>query len=225
MILSDHELETRLRDHRERAADIPPAPSDLAQRARERARDQRRNRKALTAAGIAAALVFVGLPALASGVLTDGSRGESAAPSTRPRTPAPSHLDLPTRGSLAGDEEWLAGVRAVSWLPGDLASYPPEAAKAMVDPAVEDRKVVFAGDVPGGRVALVMARAERELLQAWYAGPERARPAEMRLVTGPGNGPRTQPLGILTEPDPASGRVTLVVVAQPGDEADVLTGR
>lgn len=225
MTLSDLDLENRLRDQRARAVEIPPVPSDLAQRVRDRAREQRRNRMALTAAGIAAALVFVGLPALASGVLTDGSRGESAAPSTRFRTPAPSHLDLPTRGSLAGDEEWVAGVRALSWLPEDVDSYPPDAALTLPDPAVEERKVVFAGDVPDGRVALVMARTDRELVQAWFTGPRGARAADMRLAVLPANGPRLQPLALLTEPDPATDRVALVVVAGPGDAADVLTGR
>lgn len=226
MSLSELELEARLRDQRARAAEIPPAPFDLAQRARERAREQRRRRVALTAAGVAAALLFVGLPAVVPGLVTDGSRGESAAPPTRPRTPAPSHLDLPTRGSLAGDEEWLAGVRALSWLPADAPSNPADAAMSWPEPPVEDRKVVFAGDVPDGRVALLMADTGRGLVQAWFTGPEGARPADMRLASLQGTAaPRPEPLAFVAEPDPTTARLALVVVAGPGDGAEVLTGR
>ena len=75
MTLSDLDLETRLRDQRTRTGEIPPAPVDLVQRVRERAREQRRRRVALSAAGIAAALVFVGLPVLTSGLLGNGSEG------------------------------------------------------------------------------------------------------------------------------------------------------
>ena len=225
MTLSDLDLETRLRDQRTRADETPPAPVDLAQRVRERARAQRRRRIALTAAGIAATLVFVGLPTLVSGLVDEGSRGEAASPS-RPRAFAPSHLDLPTRGSLAEDEEWLAEVRTLSWLPDDFSSYPPEAAETVPDPAVDDRKVVFAGDVPGGRMALVMARlANGQLVYAWFAGPTKARPADLRLALHPWEAPRTEPLALVARPDPASDRVALVLVAQPGDTAEVLTGR
>jgi hypothetical protein len=70
-----------------------------------------------------------------------------------------------------------------------------------------------------------MARMDRELVQAWFTGPRGARPADMRLAVPPANGPRLQPLALLTEPDPATDRVALVVVAGPGDGADILTGR
>lgn len=224
MTLSDTDLVTRLRDQRARADELAPPPVDLAQRVRDRAREQRRRRVALTAAGIAAALVFVGLPALAPGVLDDGSRrSDAASPSTR-RAPAPSHLDVATRGSLAGDEEWLAGVRELSWAPEDAETFPPEV--EIPDPAVADRTVVFAGDVPGGRIALVMARTRvGQLVQAWFAGPERARPADMRLAGFPGQAPRLEPLAFVTTPDPDTDDLVLVLVASPGDEAEVLTGR
>jgi hypothetical protein len=223
--LSDLDLETRLRAQRTRADETPPAPSDLVQRVRERAREQRRRRLALTAAGVAAALVFVGLPTLASGLLPEGSRGEPASRSSSSRSASlPSHIDLPTRGSLAADEEWLADVRALSWLPEDYESYPPEV--ELADPAIEDRKVVFAGDVPGGRVALVMARqANNSLLQAWFTGPEGASPGQMRLATTPTDGPRREPVALVSAPDPDTDDAVVVLVAQPGDEAEVLTGR
>jgi hypothetical protein len=223
--LTDLELETRLRDQRSRTAEIPPPPVDLAQRVRDRAREQHRRRVVLTAAGIAAALVFVGLPTLASGWLPDGSRGESASPSTRSRSAQlPSQIDIPTRGSLAGDDEWLADVRALSWRPENAEFFPPEV--ELPDPRVEDRKVVFAGDVPGGRVALVMAYTdENRLVQAWFTGRKGSAPRQMRLATTPSEAPGQQPLALVSAPDPASDDAVLVLVAQPGDRAEVRTGR
>jgi hypothetical protein len=223
--LSDLDLETRLRDQRTRADDAPPVPFDLAQRVRERAREQRRRRIALTAAGIAAALVFIGLPTLASGLIGGDSHGDSAAPPTRSRpAPVPSHLDLPTRGSLADDEEWLADVRTLSWLPEGFESYPPEV--ELHDPAVDDRTVAFAGDVPGGRVALVVARrANNALLQAWFTGPVGASPGQMRLASTPTDASPQQPLALVSAPDPDTDDAVVVLVSQPGDEAEVLTGR
>ena len=168
MTLSDLDLETRLRAQRTRAEETPPAPSDLVQRVRERAREQRRRRLALAAAGVAAALVFVGLPTLASGLVGEGSRGEAAAPSSPSRARVPSNFDYSTRGSLAGDADWVEGVRALSWRPEDWPETPRKA-----DPELENRKVAFAGDVPGGRVALVLGRlGDGSLAQAWYTGPK-----------------------------------------------------
>jgi hypothetical protein len=186
---------------------------------------QRRRQVSLAAAGIAAVLVFVGLPALASGWLPGGAQDESAEPSTRSRSaPLPSHMDLPTRGSLAGDEEWLADARALSWLPEGAETFPPEV--QLPDPAVEDRKVVFAGDVPGGRVALVMAYTENNrLVQAWFTGPEGARAGQMRLATTPSDASRQEPLALVSAPDPDTDEAVVVIVARPGDEAEVLTGR
>jgi hypothetical protein len=223
--LSDLDLEAGLRQQRTRADEIPPAPFDLAQRVRERSREQRRRRVALTAAGVAAALVVVGLPALTSGLIGEGIRGESAAPSSAPRrTLLPSNLDVPTRGSLAGDEDWLAGIRALSWLSKDMPAPPPEI--EFPDPALEDRTVAFAGDVPGGRVALVLARTgSGTLVRAWFTGPRDAQPRDMVLASRPWGAPREDPLALWVAPDPASDRAVLVVVSRPGDQVEVLTGR
>jgi hypothetical protein len=219
--LSDLDLETRLRAQRTRAVEAPPAPADLAQRVRRHAREQRRRRIALTVAGIAAALVFVGLPTLASGLVDEGSRGEAAAPASPSRPRVPSNFDHPTRGSLAGDTDWVAGVRALSWQPEDWPETPQKA-----DPELENRKVAFAGDVPGGRVALVLGRmADGSLAQAWFTGPEGAEPEDLVLSGMPWEASRQEPLALWTAPDPASVRATLVVVSRPGDQVEVLTGR
>src|SRR4051812_18421800 len=98
MTISDADLEHRLRDLRLRADEITPAPFDLAERTRDRHRADRRRRIALTAVGLAATLVLVGLPTVASG--WTGNRSPSvAAPMHAPRLdPLPTLYETPTRG-------------------------------------------------------------------------------------------------------------------------------
>ncbi|NEK59655.1 hypothetical protein GCU56_17500 [Geodermatophilus sabuli] len=215
------ELETRLRNGLQaRAAQAPPAPRDLAARVRQRARQQRRARLAVAGAGLAAALVLVGVPVIGSNLATSGS-GEVARPSERPPlAPRPTLYDVPTRGSLAGDDEWLADVAARSWLPDDAATLPPGV--ELPDPPVADRRVAFAGDTPGGRVALVLGRlADSRLVQAWFTGPAGAEPGEMSLA-GTSDAPRFEPTALW---DAVGDEALLVVVGLPGDEVEVLTGR
>jgi hypothetical protein len=58
----------------------------------------------------------------------------------------PAAGDGPARGSLAGDAAFVEAVRQLSWSdPGARAAAPPPAGS----------QVLFAGDVPGGRWALV----------------------------------------------------------------------
>jgi hypothetical protein len=126
-------------------------------------------------------------------------------PSAEPATAVADAPDLrasgegPTRGSLAGNAEFVEAVRQLSWSdPGARAA----------EPAPERSQVLFAGDVPGGRWALVARpltvppplvdddELERQLgtgsvVLAWFAGPRGAAPEELRLhrapvVTGPG---------------------------------------
>ena len=52
--------------------------------------------------------------------------------------------DVPTRGSLAGDEEWLAEVLALSWRsPAMESELPPDVIDRILDPPVETRHVAF----------------------------------------------------------------------------------
>jgi hypothetical protein len=209
--LSDPELETRLRDLRDRADHIAPAPFDLAERTRERFRVERRRRTALAAAGLAAVLVLVGVPVAASGLLADRLGGETA---TSPDRPALS--DLPTRGSLAGDAEWLEAVTMLSW--ASAAGGP--------DLPVQDPTVAFAGDVPGGRAALVLGRdLDGKPWHAWFLGPIGADPDQMALAAPPDETTELAPLALMDAPDPASDTATLVVVAWPGDGVTLVTGR
>ncbi|MGY1630756.1 hypothetical protein ACI784_03470 [Geodermatophilus sp. SYSU D01186] len=213
------DLETRLRQGLHAAADdVPPAPYDLADRVRQRARTQRRARLAVGAAGLVAAAVLVGVPVGAATLLGDRPGGQVAAPSgaVPPETSRPL-TELPTRGSLAGDADWLAGVRALPWTTANS----PEGAP---DPAVAERRVTFAGDVPGARVALVLA-GDAPLVAAWFVGPEGADPGQMTLAAPPAETTAQHPLALMDAPDPAAAGPTLVVVTWPGDGARLLTGR
>ncbi len=143
-----------------------------------------------------------------------------------PRPPAPVHVyDLPTRGSLADDAAFLAGLLELPWESDVLAEFggPPV-------PTPTSRRVLFAGDVPGGRWALLVGRHDVAdanggpwgpdgRMQAWFTGPVGAAPEEMTLSSYPyGIAPEMTPALM----DPESG--TLVVVAAPGDDIQVSAG-
>jgi hypothetical protein len=220
--LSDLDLEAQLRGLRARADEVPPAPADLAERVRNRHRALRRRELGLAAAAIAAVLVVVGVPVLDSTFSADGERTSTAAPSSAQRQP--TLAELPTRGSLAGDQDWLRGVRQLSWrtLADQLGL--PAGAPELPDPPVDTRTVAYAGDVPGGRVALVVSQAGSPS-HAWFTGPTGADPAEMTLAMLPGQSLLRQPLALVTTTDTVSGDATLVVASWPGDEVDRLTSR
>lgn len=225
MPISDSELETGLRTLRTRADVLAPPPADLADRTRKLHRAQRRSRAALAAGGLVTLAVLVGVPVAASSLLAGDRGSEVAAPSGPTRDAAPALYDVPTRGSLAGDEEWLAGVREREWMSPELAAVLPPGVE-LPDPPVETRRVAWAGEVGGGRVALVLGRTEQgSVVQAWFTGPGDAAPGEMALLGTPGTGTRLEPVALLATPEPGSAQRVLVVVGMPGDEARVLTGR
>ena len=125
-----------------------------------------------------------------------------------PRAPAPpvpaSVYAGPTRGSLAGDEDFLRAVRASGW---ELAAQTTGAPR-----------VVFAGDVPGGRWVLLSAGGSpaRPATTAWFTGPAGASPDRMALLSVRVAPDPAEPVSVT---DPASG--ALVVVAAPGDRIRV----
>ena len=211
-MISDTQLESGLRDLRGRADHLAPPPADLAQRTRQRYRAQRRARAALAAGALAALVVVVGVPVAASTFL--GDPGRTAAPSDGPAADVvPTLSELSTRGSLAGDPAWLDAVEQLPW-----------GAATADEPPVTGRIVAFAGDVPGARVALVLGGTGAPA-HAWFVGPVGATPEQMTLAAQPTETIEMAPIALMDAPEPASDSRTLVVVAWPGDEVSLVTGR
>jgi hypothetical protein len=210
--ISDDDLEGRLRDLRLQVDLVPPPSHDLAERTRQGYRAQRRHRAVLAATGLLLALVVVGVPVGTSGLLGSLRDGETA---DEPLLPVPDGglYDVPTRGSLADDAAWVAGVRALDWPPVDGGV-----------PSTEKRRVVFAGEVPGGRVALVLGRLARGAARLWLVGPEGAAPSEMRPALAPAEVLDGQRLALWDAPDPAADAGVLVVIAFPGETAEFVPG-
>ena len=214
---------TELSERLQRLADrtAPPSREDLAGIVAVRHRTERRQRlvTGLVAAGVAAVVVAVPL-------LGDRAPTVTAAP-LHPAGPSAGLPDVapgadvlsgPTRGSLAGDTAFVEAVRRLSWTEADN----PDVPTAEADPPLESRHVVFAGDVPGGRWALVAGQdtaGARGSAVLWFVGPagaapDRLQPAMLSAGLEPGS-----PVA-LTD----AGTGTLVVVAAPGDEVEVSQG-
>ncbi|MGY1637207.1 hypothetical protein ACI78V_11200 [Geodermatophilus sp. SYSU D00742] len=145
-------------------------------------------------------------------------------PAPAPGGPTPPPADVlapPPRGSLAADTAFLDGVRRLPWTAPESAVGP-----GIPDAPLASRRVVFAGDVPGGRWALVAGAhalvpgkpppgaedGRRDLAVAWFAGPPGAPPGQMTLHTVPQRAAPGRPSALL---DPRTG--ALVVVTAPGD--------
>ena len=135
---------------------------------------------------------------LAAGVAAVGLLGALVPLLPRAAVPAPPATVYagPARGSLAGDEDFLRAVRNSGW--------------ALAEETPGSRRVVFAGDVPGGRWVLLAAGGtpSRPATTAWFAGPAGARPDQLEL------------LSIRVAPDPAEP----VAVADPVTGALVVVG-
>ena len=215
MTLSDTDLEARLRrDLRARADDVPPAPNDLAELTRSRHRELRRREYRFAGVALAAAVLLVGVPVVASTVATDSDRGQTAGPrGSETLLPADSELyDAPTRGGLAGDDAWLAAVAALPWWPDSPHRDP---GMELTEPEVDTRHVAYADDVPSGRVALVVGSSGRDVVHAWFVGPRGAEPREMTRAAFPvasGSDAIALVDGVAD-----ADTLTLVVVADPDD--------
>ena len=206
-------LEHRLRnDLRARQSEAPHAPADLADRVRRRHRGQRRAQLLTAVAAIAVVAVFAGASSLLQRPATSPDADSAARPSL---TPVPTITEWPTRGSLAGDDEWVDAVRALDW------EIPTELFAELPDPPLQERHVVFAGDVPDGRVALVVGDDDGRLGAAWFTGPEGAEAAEMEVVDLPQRVNRTSPQALVRATSPDARAVLLVAVGPPGASMDV----
>lgn len=189
----------------------------LAAGLRQTVRRRRQRRLGFVTAGVAVAAVVVAVP-IGLGSLHTDPPGVAA-----PVAPDSDVLAGPTRGSLALDQAFLDGLVLQEWGAG-----PSDAPVAEVG----TRRVVFAGDVGGGRWALVVGTnpapstlpAEQQsdmgamsaVTGVWFVGPAGAAPDQMQPVTYPRG---LDPERVQTLADPMTGDV--VVVAAPGDAVDL----
>lgn len=215
----DTDLRVELRLLVEGVARPPFDPIAAAASVSREAATRRRHRwlTGTVAAGALAAAVVT-----AAGMLDDGPASPSAEVAIDvPAEPIPVH-DLPTRGSLAADTAFLDGVLGLPWENEMIGEY---AGPAEGSPG--SRHVVFAGDVRGGRWALVVGRPLNSdprvgpvdadgLVQAWFTGPPGAAPDQMTMSSFPQVVSPELPVSLM---DPLTG--TLVVVAAPGDAVEV----
>lgn len=201
--MDETELQHRLTRLAERTA--PPPREGLADVVVARHRGRRRH--ALATTGLVAAVVAL---VVAATTLLPGGR------SAQPADPASVVvLGGSTRGSLAGDGDFVEGVRRLPWTSPDVVGGGPEASP-------DTRRVVFAGDVAQRRWALVVGRdpavpaADGEVVLAWFSGPPQATAAEMELDSSPYAVDSTLPIA---RADTVTG--ALVVIAAPGDTVEV----
>lgn len=158
-----------------------------------------RRRRRLAAGGClaVAALAVAGLVPLVQG----GAPDEVAtAPADDPYLGAP-------RGSLAGDDAFVAAVARVDWLLPSGATQPP----------VSERHVVFAGEVPGGRWARVIAPFGGDWMGVWLTGPVDAS-AEQLTQTDQADSDVGAAQVRADFSDPAA---PLVVIGLPGDAVEI----
>ena len=162
-------------------------------------------------AAAATALVLVVAPFDRSEPAPEAEAG-TAAPTAAPVLDA-GH----PRGSLADDAAFVEAVRRLPWTADEGAG-----------PALGIRSVVFVGDVPGGRWALVVGQVlgppdapgspadgpagQSGLMAVWFGGRPGAAAADLLPLTAPTRAPADIPLALL---DQRTG--TMVVVAAPGD--------
>lgn len=188
-------VEEQLRATFRRHADFAGEPTDVYDAVLVRYRRSRRLR-VIGAAAAACALVLVAVPVTQA--VLDGRDSGGVAQERYP---------LPPRGSLAGDEEFLAAVVQAPWggLPVELS------------PPVDTRQVVYAGEVAGQRWARVVGPVDGELWGAWLSGPAGADGATLTLQSEP----NPVPPGPAVFYHYADGTGVLLVISDPGDEVAV----
>lgn len=225
--MDDVELQRRLARLAERTA--PPPRDQLAGAVVARHRAQRRQ-----AAGMTGLVAAVAALVVVSTTVLDGRDNSSAATAVDAAATesavAAAAVDVlagPTRGSLAEDAAFVEAVRQLPWTSEATAG------AEVPDAPPDTRRVVFAGDVPGGRWALVAGTNDEDPEQddpglqtdlgalsdvavAWFAGPEGATPDQLELLSVPRGVDPRYPQALS---DSASG--ALVVVAAPGDVVEV----
>ena len=228
------ELHERLTRLAERTA--PPPRESLAGTVAATHRARRRQTIGMTSlvAAVAALVVVTtttlgGQPSAEPATVSGAATGPDAATATAPPIDV---LAGPTRGSLAGDAAFVEAVRQLDWTP-DGQPVATEGSPGVPDAPVDTRRVVFAGDVAGGRWALVVGENNAQPVQddpelqtdlgalsdvavAWFAGPPGATPDQLELLGVPRGVDPQYPQALF---DDVAG--ALVVVTAPGDAVEL----
>jgi len=204
----EDELQRRLTRLADRSA--PPPREQLARTVVARHRSRRRQVVGLTTVVAAVAALVVAMTTLVG-------------PADRPisATEAAATVDVftgPTRGSLAGDAAFVEGVRQLPWTTDGVSG------TGIPDAPLDTRRVAFAGDVTGGRWALVVgdpgtqpgSTGPDDVAIAWFAGPPGAAPDQLELLSVPRGVDPSLPAALR---DAATG--ALVVLTAPGDTVEV----
>ncbi|WP_336026531.1 hypothetical protein [Geodermatophilus sp. FMUSA9-8] len=193
-----------------------------------------RHRAAVLAAAAAAALVVAAVP-IGLMQLRNQAPERAAAPSpTAPAAPAVDILALPPRGPLAADPALLAQYTALPWVSdAALAGRDPQAS-GIPDAPADTRRVLWAGDVPGGTRLVLVAGAnnavptvtdpERQTdlgalgstAVAVFTGPAGAAPDQLQMTTTPHGRMDGEPFAFR---ETATGAT--VVLAAPGDVVEI----
>ena len=189
-------VEVRLRETFEANADRAAVPTAVYAAVLTRHRRSQRRRIAATAVGLSAALALVAPTLSALDHPPTADRDVATAGAGDPG---------PTRGSLADDADFVASVLRAPWGAGPDSLQPP----------VADRRVVFAGDVLGGRWARVLAKVQGTWMGVWLNGPADASGDQLTIVDEPNRVDLAQPQ---SEYDTTAPGHPLLVVSQPGDE-------
>ncbi|MBL6276241.1 hypothetical protein JMF97_08720 [Micromonospora fiedleri] len=191
-------VETRLREALHTEADTVAVTADPWPRFTRREAGHRRARRIRTgaiAACLAAAVAIqtnlIPLPGWVPGI--------AVASSPSPLT------DGPARGDLAADRNWTDGLLSQV---ADLQD--PEGWWKVTDR--DDIRIVYADDIPGRRIALLLVPLRLGLLTdstlVWFSGPPGAEPEQMQQG---GNEPADIPVAIWMESDPTNGGAAVVI--------------
>ncbi len=218
--MDDADLQARLTRLAEHTA--PPPRDGLADVVVARHRSRRRQTLGTVAVTAAVAgLVVLTTTTLDGPSVTPATAVGADAAGPESAVAAADVLAGPPRGSLAGDTAFVEAVRQLPWTEADDPNRPT----AMTEPSLDSRRVVFVGDVAGGRWALLVAEdtmgsepadPASGLAAAWFTGPAGAAPDQLQPASLIGGVDLSTPV---TLSDAATG--ALVVLAAPGDQIEV----
>jgi hypothetical protein len=205
---TDSDIRAGLHALAERAGAPSLDGDDLADLVVAEETSRRRRTRGLLAVVAAVVVVVTAVPF----VLT---HGEDRSDVTTPVLRSADIYGVPTRGSLADDAGFVEAARQQTWSVQDLT-------RGLPGPPVDSHRVVFAGEVGGRSLALVVGEStpldrggeppsDPSLSAAWFVGTAHG--------IEPYGRPRTivadEPIGLV---GPGGN---LVVVAAPGDQVEV----